>query len=225
MPTGKRAVTASARHTLHGKRHGISNGRNGTRIKNERHRFFTAVVTHREREISNVSAKFRTNRRESEMLGKPVISLNELLGRICTGNAPKEISYNGTAFVWDEEQGDYFSQDDNGSIRLLPAVARSGRREDVAILSEPTLTDEEREYLSAVLHPFRERFIFLEKKRGDIDLYTAVIKIRLSRTSRLFSRTDELTMPPFPQDKYYTGLAFNYKYSLSQLGLFGGKAK
>lgn len=78
---------------------------------------------------------------------------------------------------------------------------------------KPKLTDEEREYLSAVIKPFRDKVNFI-KKRSFMSLTNGVkeyIDIDLKR--------DDIDLPLYEEGKYYQGLKLEREYTLEELGL------
>lgn len=79
---------------------------------------------------------------------------------------------------------------------------------------EPVLTDEEREYLSSVIKPFRKFVVFLEKlesKEGweKIAFYSLNLKSWECMTN----------LPPFQSGTRFKGMELNKQYKLEELGL------
>lgn len=80
---------------------------------------------------------------------------------------------------------------------------------------EPILDDEEREYLSAVIRPFRDRVEFISKvvmdyQGGYTDCY---ICIRFTDSSK------DMSFPVFCETDMYKGMKLYDKYTLEELGL------
>lgn len=75
---------------------------------------------------------------------------------------------------------------------------------------EPILDDAEKEYLSAVIKPFRNRIRFIVKIRYKL-LEQEFIYISVEGNS--------ITFPPFKLGAKYKGMEVNIKYSLEELGL------
>ena len=77
---------------------------------------------------------------------------------------------------------------------------------------KPKLTDKEREYLSAVIKPFRDKINFIKKR-----------KLRLSPGFKehivINLKTEIVFLPFFEKGKYYQGLEEERKYTLEELGL------
>lgn len=78
----------------------------------------------------------------------------------------------------------------------------------------PILTEKEKDYLSAVIKPFRDRISYIVKCN---ELYGEYVEIDL----RCYSdETDERTMLPFfERGTMYKGMATNKRYTLKELGL------
>lgn len=73
----------------------------------------------------------------------------------------------------------------------------------------PILTEEEREYLSNVIKPFRDMVVWIKKiECGTNEQY---IRIQL--------KTDILPLPYFENDKYYKDMEVDREYILEELGL------
>lgn len=76
--------------------------------------------------------------------------------------------------------------------------------------SKPILDDAEREYLSTVIRPFRDKVKFIRKcktlleSRGWITIDT---------------ETDFAILPLFEKDKMYIGMEYDRHYTLEELGL------
>ncbi len=75
---------------------------------------------------------------------------------------------------------------------------------------KPILTDEEREYLSVVIKPFRKEIKYIVKLEDCLSY--EFIKIRLKNSDAMF-------FPNFPSDTKYKGMEINIPYTLEELGL------
>lgn len=75
---------------------------------------------------------------------------------------------------------------------------------------EPFLTDEERDYLSVVIKPFRNSVVWIKKQ----DYYPdgQYIKIEIKKDV-------PVVFPLFEENKYYKGMEVDKKYTLEELGL------
>lgn len=74
---------------------------------------------------------------------------------------------------------------------------------------EPILDDEEKEYLSAVIKPWREKVISIIKIRVNEDYF---ISIRLKNG-------EKVNLPWFKKDTMYKGMKSGKEYTLEELGL------
>ena len=79
--------------------------------------------------------------------------------------------------------------------------------------SEPLLNDAEREYLSAIIKPFRGKHeIHITKKVSDIlAIKNAYISVKVG--------SDRINFPFFNKDKMYEGMKKNKEYTLKELDL------
>lgn len=76
------------------------------------------------------------------------------------------------------------------------------------IVENEILDEEEKEYLSAVIRPFRDRVEYIKKINNDRE-YIQV----------LLEDGDELTFPCFEKGTMYEGMEADKKYTLKELGL------
>lgn len=75
---------------------------------------------------------------------------------------------------------------------------------------EPILTDKEKEYLSSVIKPFRDKVINITKLINDDDL--EFIEIGLNNNTYAM-------LPAFAKDTMYKDMVYGKEYSLKELGL------
>lgn len=87
---------------------------------------------------------------------------------------------------------------------------------DQEIEIEPILTDEEREYLKAVIKPFRSRVESITKY-GHIG--GEYIEIELDY-NRLVFEQEAIWLPIFKKDTMYKDMELKKKYTLEELGLW-----
>ena len=76
-------------------------------------------------------------------------------------------------------------------------------------LPKPILDDVEKEYLSAVIKPFRDKVISISKKSAN---YGEFIDI-------LIDEAEDIYLPYFKPGKMYQGIGVNREYTLEELGL------
>jgi hypothetical protein len=75
------------------------------------------------------------------------------------------------------------------------------------IIEKEILDKEEKEYLSAVIRPFRNRVEYIQKK----DIMNEFIEIELDN--------EFFNLPDFEKDTMYKGMELNKKYTLKELDL------
>lgn len=78
---------------------------------------------------------------------------------------------------------------------------------------EPILNKAEREYLSAVIKPFRKRMAYISKVAGSDDEEY----IHISGTDNIDAYS--VYLPNFPRTTMYKGMELNRNYTLEELGL------
>ena len=77
------------------------------------------------------------------------------------------------------------------------------------------LTKEEKDYLSAVIKPFRNRIIYIRKDRLSTE---EIIEICLEHyMNRKYS--NEIVLPNFERGTMYKGMKIGKKYTVDELGL------
>ena len=80
---------------------------------------------------------------------------------------------------------------------------------EIIKIPKPILTDKEKEYLSAVIKPFRDKVISISKKSAN---YGEFIDI-------LIDEAEDIYLPYFKPGKMYQGMGVNREYTLEELGL------
>ena len=78
-------------------------------------------------------------------------------------------------------------------------------------IPKPVLTDEEKEYLSYVIKPFREDVLKVAKFKSKVLNNKEVIGFETPNGFMIF--------PPFEKDKMYKNMELNKAYTLDDLGL------
>lgn len=77
----------------------------------------------------------------------------------------------------------------------------------------PILDEKEKEYLSAVIKPFRKDIAYIEKRIYLLgSLFFEYIRI-------YFKHSETLLLPNFKKGTMYKGMALNKEYTLEELGL------
>ena len=80
---------------------------------------------------------------------------------------------------------------------------------------EPILDDVEKEYLSAVIKPFRKIIVTVSKHRLNNDLEYIVIRVKSLKEDE----EENMCFPVFKIGTLYKGMELDKKYSLEELGL------
>ena len=84
-------------------------------------------------------------------------------------------------------------------------------RAKIIKLSKPVLDDEDKEYLSYVIKPFREDVLKISKFKSKVLKNKEVIGFETPNGFMIF--------PPFEKDKMYKNMELNKAYTLDDLGL------
>ena len=93
----------------------------------------------------------------------------------------------------------------------LPGIVFSGAAE----IYKSILTKEEKEYLSAVIKPFRDRIIYIKKREVNQDEY-----IRVFLNYYAGEGEDEvILLPSFKKGTMYKGMKIEEEYTLEELEL------
>ena len=80
---------------------------------------------------------------------------------------------------------------------------------EIIKIPKPILDEKEKEYLSAVIKPFRDKVISISKKSAN---YGEFIDI-------LIDEAEDIYLPYFKPGKMYQGIGVNREYTLEELGL------
>lgn len=126
---------------------------------------------------------------------------------------------------WPQTKGlekEYVTMDENGYF-----VGRNGEYvifdptflgDDWEEYKEDILDEKEKEYLSAVIKPFRDRVTYIKK----VDTYLGCNKnceYIFGKLSNKDTVIDVFTLPWFPKGSMYKGMELGKEYTLEELGL------
>lgn len=104
----------------------------------------------------------------------------------------------------------YGINDDWNSVNYTLGDILSGKRE----IKKPILDEKEKEYLSAVIAPFRDQIIHIVKHKAVIYEYIVI------RFWEIGSKNiTNMYFPVFRKDTMYKGMELNKEYSLEDLNL------
>ena len=95
----------------------------------------------------------------------------------------------------------------------LPWAVFTGKIEIIK-LPKQILNEKEKEYLSNVIKPFRDRVNYIIKTENSLGEYITI-------HSRLYTgwRSDVTLLPEFEKGTMYKGMEINKRYNLEELGL------
>lgn len=129
------------------------------------------------------------------------------------GNKVRNADWKDTIYLYKEDQKICFS--DAGSVKILSLVDLNfGTWE---LYKESILDKTEKEYLSNVIKPFKNKVFYIVKDAVlVITPKYAFIKICV-KTS--FGMYEYINLPTFISDSMYKNMKLGYKYSLKELGL------
>lgn len=111
---------------------------------------------------------------------------------------------------YDSEKRDII--DNEGRTQIIFLNANSIQNEMWEIYKEPILDDKEKEYLSAVIKPFRNRTKGISKEPYTTHKECEYILIALNNM-------EIFTLPVFAKGSMYKGMEANKEYTLEELGL------
>lgn len=151
------------------------------------------------------------------------ITYLELLQMIKEDTQPQSIqAIDNFSFDWDPSEGSYICNEAEFGGTLLN-VWLTQRYSDFTLARSniisylvPLLTIEEREYLEAVILPFRDRLKELNVSKSKLtnsEYINLLVYLPPSHTCELHS------LPGMPVDKYFKGLERGHSYAPEELGL------
>ena len=143
---------------------------------------------------------------------KKKITFYELLTMMKNGTAPKRVEYG--ACKWIRSDDDYCCGD---RLFLSDEIGKKFMREILneknVSYDEAVLTDKEREYLSAVLKPFKNHTLTITKEDAT-DGYNIIVMAGDEESQYYY-------FPMFPYESgMYKGMEVDKKYTPSELGLW-----
>lgn len=131
------------------------------------------------------------------------LSYYELLGLIKDNRHTKKVEYNGNVYVWS------FANYKSKSRRLNTSLDEINMFIPlITIIKEEILDEKEKEYLRAVIKPFRDKVDFILKKRASISEYIVIAL-----------KDEIIALPWFKKGTMYKGMETYKKYSLEDLNL------
>ena len=115
------------------------------------------------------------------------------------------IDTNDNLIIYDDTSGECFYY----TKEMLEEVIRPAY-EIIYKREEPILDDEEKEYLSSVIKPFRKDILFITREYNIPGLYECIT---------IDLKGDITDLPRFAVSKMYKGMELDKQYTLEELGL------
>lgn len=133
----------------------------------------------------------------------------------------KKITYkgNGSEIWYFNERGE-LENDKGGWIYFRPFIETLLEAKGFKICQESILDKQEKEYLEAVLRPFKNRVRYIEKISSPTSNYVYEFIVIGVQTSESY---DEIIFPYFKTGTKYKGMNLYKGYTLKELGLFEGE--
>lgn len=101
--------------------------------------------------------------------------------------------------------------------RIITKIERPIKYETIYEAPEEILTKEEKEYLEAVIRPFRDRVKYIKNTHA----HDSLCFISIILTDKLQKDLNEaICLPFFNVDTMYKGMELDKEYTLDELGLF-----
>lgn len=100
--------------------------------------------------------------------------------------------------------------------KRIVKIERVKEYETIYEAPKEILDKEEKEYLEAVIRPFRNKVYRIEKEGGGF--YSEGEGLRIS-----IKDNSDLVLPTFPKNTMYKGMELDKEYILEELGLFKGE--
>ena len=94
---------------------------------------------------------------------------------------------------------------------MVPGELLTGKYEIVKI-SKPVLTEKEKEYLSNVIKPFRDKVSLISKRSNDNGQFISIEIEEKPHNNNMF-------FPYFEEGSMYKGMEINKPYTLKELGI------
>lgn len=148
------------------------------------------------------------------------IKVIDLLNMIAEGKElPIKIKYEYRTYIYSVVNAEYYEEGHyenyNNKLFAHENLQRHSVLNDYVEIIAPILDDAEKEYLSAVIKPFRDRVISIEKLPFYNEEEYISINIKIENTYQ----SDSFSLPTFEKDTMYKGMEVDKEYTLKELGL------
>lgn len=98
---------------------------------------------------------------------------------------------------------------------IVTKIERPTQYETIYETPKQILDQKEKEYLEAVIRPFKDKEVYIEKFHNDF--YGQYIKIQVKN---YMDEDESINLPYFEKGTMYKGMELNKEYTLDELGLF-----
>ena len=117
----------------------------------------------------------------------------------------------------------YFDRVVNQDGKTINLTITSMLSDDWEEYKEPVLDEKEKEYLSAVIKPFKDRVCYIQKvKTTNLDNQFIFIRVKrydCEENERESTEYEDIDLPYFKENTMYKNMKVDKKYSLKELGL------
>ena len=117
----------------------------------------------------------------------------------------------------------YFDRVVNQDGKTMNLTITSMLSDDWEEYKEPILDEKEKEYLSAVIKPFKDRVFYIQKvKTTNLDNQFIFIRVKrydCEENERESTEYEDIDLPYFKANTMYKNMKGDKKYSLKELGL------
>lgn len=144
------------------------------------------------------------------------MTFEEALKALKEGKKIRKKWWHAGSYIWLDEKN--ILKNKNGSETSVAVEFDFMTNNKWEIYEEPVLDEKEKEYLSAVIKPFRDQVIYIKK----IDMYLGCNKnceYIFGELGNEDDAVDTFALPYFPKGTMYKGMETGKKYKLEELGL------
>ena len=150
---------------------------------------------------------------------KKQITYLELLQMVKDGKQPKEVEYKSQKYIYEDDT--YFAKFNTCKYYLTSALSHNTEKwlvtGDLISYEEDILDEKEKEYLKAVIKPFRNRVKTIERIKNK-EWERIVVFYKDYDDTRDHVRS-YMSLPMFEAGTMYKGMELNKEYTLEELGL------
>lgn len=128
---------------------------------------------------------------------------------------------NGESFILVTWAGTSVKDYNSSHNEKIVEIKRPVKYETIYKKPQEILDKEEKEYLSAVIRPFRNRVEYIKKVSQSkyCEFIEMSVRYAIGTIYTGLMRTDEMYLPTFSKGSMYKGMEADRKYTLEELGL------